>query len=124
MTNSDAPPGYNDSKVGIFVHSRRFRLRCSENPANVPTGTFNTMFRLEHSSLCSGWNIIALCSDWNTQLNVPAGTLDTFCTHFQLPYGNSTLHLKCESHYSANSSGSSTIYGTCHRCCQSEGRRG
>src|SRR5580700_3936712 len=115
-----------------------------ESPASVPTGTFSAMFRLEHfsdmfrlehyddmfrlehSAVCSNRNIQPLflarhlnnppeCSDWNI-----GRVLHTI----QLARGNSTLHSKCESHYSANSSGSSTIYGTRHRCCQSEGRRG
>jgi hypothetical protein len=96
-----------------------FRLEHSLNvpvgtlerfPLNVPTGTFKRLFRLE--------------TGLTKRLSVPAGTLDTFCTQIHLVCGNSTLHSKHESLYSANSSGSSTIYGTRHRCCQSEGRRG
>src|SRR5580692_8038572 len=79
-------------------------------PLNVPTGTFEQNFpRSEPMTKpleCSGWNIGHVL-----HINQP--------TH-----GNSTLHSKRESHYSANSSGFSTIYGTRHRCCQSEGRRG
>src|SRR5580700_796381 len=94
--------------------------------------------------LCSNWNILAMCSDRNTEPNVPtgtlsqfmsrtpnknrqyvpAGTLDEFCTAIVIFDVHSSLHSKCNSNYSANSSGSSTTYGTCHRCCQSEGRRG
>src|SRR6202035_5289584 len=55
------------------------------------------------------------CSDWNI-----GHVLHTKST----AHGNSTLHSKCKPLYSANSSGSSTIYGTRHCCCQSEGRRG
>ena len=49
---------------------------------------------------------------------------DAFCTQILLVHNSSTLLSKCEPNYSANSSGSSTIYGTRYRCCQSEGRRG
>src|SRR5229473_4817704 len=56
--------------------------------------------------------------------NIPTPNVDAFCTQIHVVHNSSTLHSKCESNYSANSSGSSTIYGTRHRCCQSEGRRG
>src|SRR5580692_4349569 len=87
------------------------------------------------STKCSDWNIMTICSNRNIQplfltrhLNDPPECSDwnigRVLHTIQLARGNSTLHSKCESHYSANSSGSSTIYGTRHRCCQSEGRRG
>src|SRR5580704_16320117 len=111
----------------------------------VPTGTFNPVFQPEHSKPFLDSHTHPL-SNSNIQdaINVPTGTFKPFaqtsimknCASvptgtfgrvlhtIQLPDGNSTLHSKHESHYSANSSGSSTIYGTRHCCCQSEGRRG
>ena len=48
---------------------RQFSMPAIRRPPNVPTGTFSTMFRLEH---------LTMCSDWNTQHNVPVGTLKRF----------------------------------------------
>src|SRR5580658_2909717 len=112
--------------------------QCSNRNTSTKCSDWNI------SAICSGWNIMTICSDWNIRQYVPTGTFNHFflarhlnnppeCSDWnigrvlhtiQLARGNSTLHSKCESHYSANSSGSSTIYGTRHRCCQSEGRRG
>jgi hypothetical protein len=128
----------------------------------VPTGTYCTMFRLEHFvnmfrlehlAICSSRNatqerqrsvpagtlrrlyVYSLlgasfptkCSNWNIGSDVPAdiallfrlehssdlwvhkvanyvptGTLDAFCTRFQLSHANSTLHSKRDSLYSSN----------------------
>src|SRR5580693_7137807 len=97
-------------------HSRCFHQPCTkpEPPAAISAQCSNRNIRTEFPPQrandkpleCSGWNIGHVL-----HINQP--------TH-----GNSTLHSKRESHYSANSSGFSTIYGTRHRCCQSEGRRG
>src|SRR5580698_5188376 len=103
---------------------------------SVPTGTLEAVLRLPYAPFIelqhSGCD---QCSNRNIQAVRPNLHHEKLreCSHrnigrvlhtIQLPDGNSTLHSKHESHYSANSSGSSTIYGTRHRCCQSEGRRG
>src|SRR5271155_48015 len=110
---------------------------------------FSVVFRLEHSTQCSNRNTgrlsatppisspplrptanCAQCSNRNIQSISPElaqcsyRNIGHVLHTIQLAHGNSNLHSKCESLYSANSSGSSTIYGTRHRCCQSEGRRG
>src|ERR1700693_6049883 len=106
-------------------------LGTRSGPASDFLNEIAPVFQSEHWSILkplsfqtNRFDFPAECSGWNVVTNVPTGTLDTFCTRIQPLHVYSSLHSKCESHYSANSSGSSTIYGTCHRCCQSEGRRG
>src|SRR5882672_3586382 len=62
------------------------------------------------------WRGLRKCSRGNICLR--------FAHECEFLHNTLTLRLKPNRIYAANSSGSSTTYGTRHRCCQSEGRRG
>src|SRR5712691_6082916 len=72
---------------------------------NVPTGTSVADLVL---ALTPRWKVPAgTFQPLNVDAgpNVPVGTLDAFCTQIHVVHNSSTLHSKCESNYSANSSG-------------------